>query len=132
MVIDLPKQGGGEVTLNDMTTAAAASTPEVHIALIPLLKEGDKQVKNMLAVKVIGDSIRGTVIKSSNYKWYDEHATEQGINGTQLALLFMKLDEKAFGYTRFAIRDSILFRTNNKKASFANPRPEWLPTIGKM
>ena len=104
----------------EMSVANAAGATNTYVALIPLVKETDKQVKNMLACTIVGDSITATVIKAANYQWYDTHASALGIDGLKLAVLFMKMDENVFGASKFNVKSSAGFKINGNPVTIIN------------
>lgn len=123
-----PRSQGHNTTLNDMSSNASTPNSHSHIALIPLVKEGDRQVKNMLACRIVGDSVTATVVKGGNYKFYNQYASQLGIDGTQISLLLMSLSKNVFGHENFIITDSSVFTGNDGHSGLISLNADSLPS----
>ena len=121
------RRQGHSITLNDISPNASSTNSNSHIALIPLVKDGEKQVKNMLACRIIGDSVITTVVKGGNYKFYNQYAAQLGIDGTQISVLLMSLSKNVFKHEKFLITDSSVFRDNNGFSRMVSLRSDILP-----
>lgn len=94
----------------------SASDKDYDMVLIPIVKDSSKQVKAMLACGVAKNgSVLIRLVKAADYKWFDAHSALTGLNGRELSVFFMRLDQLVFGHKRFTINDSTLFKHADNK-----------------
>ena len=97
--------------VNSSFTASNLNSTDT-IILIPLVLEGQQRVNGFIKA-VINDSIKMSYSLACDYKNYPFNSDEPGNSAENFATLIMTLDKLVFGYNKFTITDSLLFKSND-------------------
>jgi hypothetical protein len=86
-----------------------------YSVMIPLVWDDKPMVHSAIAAKVTSDSVYFTLMDGSNYADYNADSASRGMNGRQLSLTLMFLDNLVFGHVMFQVNDSASFPYKDKK-----------------
>ncbi len=101
-------------TLN--STVSNSSAVFDTIVIVPFVKVNEYRVNGFLKIKIT-DSIRYNYSLAQDYKNYPYNINQEGLSAESFTTLILNLDNKVFGYKKFLIKDSLLFRNNNISSS---------------
>jgi hypothetical protein len=100
--------------------AARGQSSSNYSMLIPLVWDNYDLVHAVIAAKVTADSVYWTLLDASNYGDYNANAASRGLDGHQLELTLIHLDNTVFGHKKFRIEDSTAFSINGHSASYVD------------
>lgn len=116
----MPVWDKASVTVSGRTPAAGTrslssiSKPDTTVIVPIVFEKGDHVGAFFLAT--VNDSLSIRLFRNSDYTRfpYDDGTVQRSTTAEEFALQMMKMDRDVFGYTKFQLKDSLLFRRNER------------------
>ena len=116
--IGYPRWDKATIFKNEATSFTNSLDNSSTIYYIPFVRDSQNYVNASMSIVVNATDTTFSYLLDWQYKTLPNTPTSVNDDAEKLAILLMRLDKNVFGYNKFYITDSSLFRQGNIKAKF--------------